>query len=371
VRTRVVGGCLLLLAGAACGNHANEHPLNDDDETVAETVAHVETTAAPAPKQEEATTPKETHVVLVTIDGVRWEDMLGATPETSTLAMPNLHRLVQAKGIAFGGGGCEHDVRASGPNFVSLPGCLEIFTGAATTCTHNYCPPVDHETIVDEVRGSSRRTNDVAVFASWDRYASAVAKDRKPLVLSAGARTIKLAPAKDDPKLRELLQAGAANAGYPGWGDYRADAMTGKIALRYLETESPRFLVIGLGDADEQAHRGDIAGYRKAIARADDLIGEIAKTLTRMGPEGDQTAVLVTTDHGRAKSLFNHGAMAPESARVFVAAFGANIARKGVTCAPEDMHLSNIAGAIRTLLAIDSELEPGPLSDALLAGHDN
>lgn len=369
MRARVVGGCLFLAVGAACGNHSTEsHPLNDDDEPVAETVSHVETTAAPAPKEVEA--PKETHVVLVTIDGVRWEDILGATPETSTLAMPNLHRLVAANGVAFGGAGCEHDVRASGPNFVSLPGYIEIFTGKPTTCTHNYCPPVDSQTFVDEVRATSKRPNDVAVFASWDRYAGAVAKDRKSIALSAGARTIKLAAAKEDPKLRGLLETGAANAGYPGWGDYRNDAMTGKIALRYLEAESPRLLVIGLGDADEQAHRGDIAGYKKAITRADDIIGDIAKTLARMGPEGDQTAVIVTTDHGRAKNLFNHGAVAPESARVFFAAFGANIAKKGVTCAPEDMHLANLAGTVRTLLDVDSELEPGPLADAMLVGHE-
>jgi hypothetical protein len=368
VESRVVGGCVLagLAALFACGNRSNEPaPTPEPEEEIA-----VETPVAPPPAEpKEAVAVAPNRVVLVTLDGVRWEDVLGATPETSTLAMPNLHRLVKERGVAYGGAGCEHDVRASGPNFVSLPGYIEIFTGRPPVCQHNHCPNIDTETIVDEVRATSHRAADVAVFASWNRYSAAVAKDQKAIVLSAGARTIAIAAAKEDEKLKGFLVEGAANAGYPGHGDYRKDETTAKVALRYLETKTPRLLVMGLGDADEQAHRGDIAGYRKAIARADDVLGELDKTLARMGEDGERTAVIVTTDHGRAKNLFNHGAIAPESARVFVAAFGASITHQGVTCAPEAMKLAHIAGAIRQLLGIESA-EPNPLADAMLTASD-
>jgi hypothetical protein len=359
-----------LAALFACGNRSNEQaPAPEPDEEIA-----VETApAAPVePKEPPAllSPPAANRVVLVTLDGVRWEDVFGATAETSTLAMPNLHRLVKERGVAYGGAGCEHDMRASGPNFVSLPGYIEIFTGKPPVCQHNHCPNIDTETIVDEARATSHRVADVAVFASWNRYSAAVAKDRKAIVLSAGARTIAIAAAKDDEKLKRLLVEGAAHAGYPGHGDYRKDETTAKVALRYLETKTPRLLVMGLGDADEQAHRGDIAGYRKAIARADDILGELDKTLARMGDAGERTAVIVTTDHGRAKNLFSHGARAPESARVFVAAFGASITHQGVTCAPEPMKLAHIAGAVRQLLGIDLDREKAhdanPLADAML-----
>lgn len=371
VEARVVGGCFVLGLAAlfACGNRSNEPPPSSSEPE--EEVAEPAVVPTPAPEAKETpvaapAAPVPARVVLVTLDGVRWEDMLGATPETSTLAMPNLHRLVKDRGTAFGGAGCEHDVRASGPNFVSLPGYMEIFSGKPPVCQHNHCPNIDTETIVDEARATSHREADVAVFSSWNRYSAAVAKDRKAIVLSAGARTIKIAAAKDDEKLKSFLVEGAANAGYPGWGDYRKDETTAKVALRYLETKTPRLLVVGLGDADEQAHRGDIAGYKKAIARADDFLGELDKTLSRMGEDGEHTAVIVTTDHGRAKNLYSHGAIAPESARVWIAAFGANISRQGVACAPEPMKLAHIAGAVRQLLGIDSEVEAGPLADALL-----
>jgi hypothetical protein len=374
VEARVFGGCLVvgLAALFACGNRSNEPaPSSEPDEEIAEAPI-----APPEPKETPVVAPAAaapTRVVLVTLDGVRWEDMLGATPETSSLVMPNLHRLVKERGVAYGGAGCEHDVRASGPNFVSLPGYIEIFTGKPPVCQHNHCPNIDTETIVDEVRATSHREADVAVFASWNRYSAAVAKDRKSIVLSAGARTIAIAAAKEDEKLKGFLVDGAANAGYPGHGDYRKDETTAKVALRYLETKTPRLLVMGLGDADEHAHRGDIAGYRKAIARADDILGELDKTLARMGDDGERTAVIVTTDHGRAKNLFNHGAIAPESARVFVAAFGASITHQGVTCAPEPMKLAHIAGTIRQLLGIEPDAkgqDANPLADAMLTSPD-
>jgi hypothetical protein len=56
-------------------------------------------------------------------------------------------------------------MRASGPNFVSLPGYLEMFTGKASACTHNSCPPIETDTVIDEARAASERPRDVATFA--------------------------------------------------------------------------------------------------------------------------------------------------------------------------------------------------------------
>lgn len=305
-----------------------------------------------APKPEVLRRP--TRLVLVTIDGIRWEDVLGESDGGQAPdAMPNLHRFVKERGVVVGGAGCEHDVRASGPNFVSLPGYLEMFTGkASATCSHNYCAPVATSTVIDEARAAAHREGDVAVFASWNKYAHAVARDRRAIVLSAGASATSLKAAKSDEKLKFLLEVGQANAGYPGHVDYRPDLYTARIALRYLETMTPRVLVVGLGDADEQGHRGDIPGYRRAIRRADDFLADLDRVLAR-SEEGKDTAVIVTTDHGRARSLRSHGASFPESQRVFVAAYGAGIAHRGVTCPAESLRLAHVAGAMRTLLALD------------------
>jgi hypothetical protein len=348
---------LLLLGLVGCGGGAKS--------AVVTPPVVVDSPPAPAvpaaPKEAEVATPEvPRHVVLVTIDGVRWEDVLGSF----ATAMPNLERLVREGGAVFGGAACPHDMRASGPSFVSLPGYVEIFTGKATTCTTNDCPPVKTPTVLDDATA----IGDVAVFASWDRYANAVARDRGALVLSAGTK----APAAvaSDAELGPLVRAGMRARGYPGWGDYRPDAHTARLALTYLERKQPRVLVLGLGDADEQAHRGDFPGYRRAIARADGVLGELAATLDRMGDVGKRTAVLVTTDHGRGRGalLRVHGAAYPGSERVFLASFGDGIAHRGVACAKEPLRLADVAGAMKVLLGIDAR--GGPLAQELAPPSD-
>lgn len=394
MEARVVGGCAALLLAAlfACDLPGSRPAAEPSVVTTAASptapASTTEVVAAPTPIEsapaesrtaESATEPSSvarasSRVVLVTLDGVRWEDVFaagnGKSASNVANTMPNLQRLVRDRGIALGGPGCTHDMRASGPNFVSFPGYLEMFTGKAPACTHNACPPVQTDTFIDEARSVASRPGDVAVFSSWSKYAHAVARDRRSIVLSAGAHAVgkahALGAAKTDPKLRLLFDVGAASSGYPGHGDYRPDEHTARLALRYLELVGPRLLVVGLGDADEHAHRGDIAGYRRAIRRADDFIGELDRTLGRMGDDGKQTAVLVTTDHGRAHSLRAHGAAFPESQRVFVAGFGAGIARRGVTCASEPLRLSHVAGAVRSLLALEGEV--GPLAVELDEG---
>jgi hypothetical protein len=84
-----------------------------------------------------------------------------------------------------------------------------------------------------------------------------------------------------------------------------------------------------------------------------------------MGPEGEATTVLVTTDHGRGngKMFRIHGASVPESARVFVAAFGRGVGHRGITCPSAPLHLADLAGAMRDVLRLDGER--GPLAAEL------
>src|SRR4051812_4037316 len=54
--------------------------------------------------------------VLVTIDGVRWQDVFESRDR-----LPNLHRLASTRGALLGAPG-RGVINASGPEYVSLPG---------------------------------------------------------------------------------------------------------------------------------------------------------------------------------------------------------------------------------------------------------
>jgi hypothetical protein len=306
-------------------------------------------------------------VVLVVLDGVRAQEVFGgadrelargrglnplawANPRDLT---PNLQRWLDADAVAIGVPGHGAEMVASGPRFISLPGYLEIFAGKPDpACEGNDCVRPPAHTIADDVRDSSG-ADDVAVITSWPNIARAASADPSAYVMSAGRKLLSRADVlRADPAMPPLLERGAHVKAWPGEGEYRPDAFTAKVALRYLETQRPRFLFVGLGDADEYAHRGDYHGYLEAVHASDAFLGDLQATLARMGARGRHTTVLVTADHGRAYSFVDHGARYPESARVWLVAGGGDVRGHGVVASERRHTLSDIAPTVRTLLGI-------------------
>ena len=306
----------------------------------------------------------ESAVVLVVLDGVRWQEVFGGVDRTlarrhgvvsawSSPAdlMPNLHQLIDAEGLAIGAPGHGAEITASGPQFISMPGYIEIFSGKPDLkCFWNECRPAPMRTIADEVREAGD-TDDVALVASWPNIARA-ASSEPGFVLTTGRKLVDREDLlRADASTARLLDQGARAPSFPGLGDYRPDVFTGRIALRRLAVSKPRFLFVGLGDADEYAHRNDYAGYLQAVHASDAFLGDLTDLLRSMGARGRHTTVLVTADHGRAHNFTDHGARFPESGRVWLVAAGADVAQRGLVAASRHT-LSDVAPTIRALLGI-------------------
>ena len=227
---------------------------------------------------------------------------------------------------------------ASGPNFVSLPGYNEIFSGRAPFgCPDNACPATREATIADEV---GRASGGAAVFSSWAPIARAASAFPSRIVVSTGLRD----------------------------GDFRPDRETADRALSYLARHHPRFLFLGLGEPDEFAHRGDYAGYLGALRQADAVLGELFDVLAGMGARGRHTSVLVTCDHGRASNFRDHGAGWPESSRVWLVGAGGRIPTRGAVRTDVKHHLADIAPTIRALLDLPPDRSPqagAPIAELL------
>jgi len=274
-------------------------------------------------------------VVLVTIDGVRWQDVYSSVDASLGFGggyMPVLRDLVAHDGAMLGAPGYGR-MDASGPNFVSMPGYTEIFTGRAATCDNNDCGRPAEATFLEEL---SARGAKVAVFSSWEKVGRAVAHATPSFFVSAGR------------------SEGDKQNPYPGGGEYRPDASTMSLSLAYLEEHQPDVLVVSLGDTDEYAHQGNVRGYTDALTRADAFIGRIRTSLANMGERGAQTHLFVTTDHGRAQGFNEHGGRYPESGRVWLAAVGPRIASHGFV-ASRNHHLRDLAGAIVAVATQDDE----------------
>ena len=357
-------------------------PAREVHETLrASSDAPTEGATGPDPRDREP--PDEPVVVLVVLDGARWQEVFtGADPRLSAEAavpavhadalMPHLHALVAEHGAALGAPGHGTAIAASGPNFVSLPGYTEIFTGRRThDCADNDCAPAQLPTVVDEARAISSRPSEVAVIASWQKIGRAASVDPANIVLSTGRyRTSHEDALLGDAVMRDALERGSQAEAYPGYGEFRPDRFTAALGLRYLETRRPRFMFLGLGEPDEYAHRDDYAGYLASLRASDATLGELFAVLGRMGTRGAHTTVIVTADHGRGRDYRVHGRAFPESARVWLVAAGRGIEARGFAQATRPHHLADVAPTVRALLQLPADVAPtaGAPLDELLAG---
>lgn len=297
----------------------------------------------------------EAPIVLVTIDGVRWQEVfegadgerVPSTMDAATL-LPNLHRLGTAEG-AFVGAPGQGTISASGPNYVSLPGYNEILGGRRSGCTDNECARTSIPTLLDEARAHGAK---VAAFASWERLDLASTSRPGSFHVSCGRGWNPLV----DP--------------YPGHGDYRPDAKTAEEALAYFEKEQPDVFFLGLGDPDEYAHRDDYPGYLASLRQADAVVGRLAQALDRMGERGRRAHIVVTSDHGRAHGFRDHGGM-PEAARVWMVASGPRFLARGAVASPAPRRLADVAPTLRLVLGLppDTSFEAGTELDELFAAR--
>ena len=313
-------------------------------------------------------------VVFLAIDGVRWQEVFhGVDPQLAAAhgfaagervaaetLMPNLHALAEDGGTLLGAPDSGTDVFASGPEFLSLPGYAEMLSGRRVSgCRDNACGAIRAATLVDEIASlPGIFPTHVAVITSWPDIGRVAARRPDRIAMLTGRNG---GPTRElfrrDPVGRALVDEAATVAPEPGAGDFRPDRHTARIATRHLETTQPRFLFVSLGEPDEYAHRGDYRGYLRALRAADLAIGDLARALRERAHQGSRTVLFVTADHGRADDFKNHGREHPESARVWLLAWGTEVSRAPLG-AVGARRLSDLAPTLRSLFGLDVDRDP-------------
>jgi hypothetical protein len=258
--------------------------------------------------------PPPVKVILVTIDGTRWQDVFDGTdstlyhgtPISSRDLMPNLYHYFVDQGMVVGR---KSLMVASNSSHVSLPGYLEIMRGYQTfDCTNNKCDPYLTPTIADYF-------DQVAVFSSWDTIRKAVSQHSYSMVVNCGRRY--RSDGWLDKNLTDNQFFDASDFSYDPL--YRLDEYTRKVALDYFTQNHPDFLWVALGDTDEWAHMNQYTRYLQAMQSADTFLGDLMKD-----PESQRYLIVVTVDHGRGSNWNSHGSDA-ESARVWLMMRGPNV----------------------------------------------
>lgn len=328
--------------------------------------------------------PPGTRVVVVAIDGVRWQDVFGGTDAallkssgmrageaaTAEELVPNIRALAR-NGVAFGDRA--HPFSVSGPNFVSLPGYTEMLTGRPSACQENDCDVERKRTLADDIRDlPGVETRDVAIITSWERIDAVASIDPSRISVSAGrTHGATRAVFESDPQLAAIMHSGEHADAFPGHDDYRPDRETAALATAYFERERPRFMFVALGDTDEFGHEKNYRAYVGALRRADQMVGELVRTAHSWGPEGDDVVFVVTTDHGRCDNFKDHGRDCAESSRSWLVASGGPIEAGAQASGMAAHHLRDMAPTMRSLLGIRADVDADAgvaMSEILPAG---
>jgi hypothetical protein len=316
------------------------------------------------------------NVVVVTIDGFRWQELFAGaeqtlfkrgqtgepgaaeqrfwrpTPEARRAAlMPFFWTVMAAKGQVFGDPSRQSLARVTNGLWFSYPGYSEMLAGTADPrIDSNDKVPNPNVTVLEWLNGRPGFRGRVAAFGTWDVLPFILNAGRSRLPVGDDARPVPL-PRTDRQRAINDLAADLP----PYWPGVSFDAPIMHAAIESLRTERPRVLCVMLGETDEWAHEGRYDLYLDAAFRSDRFFGRLWDTLQSLPAYANQTALVLTTDHGRGATntdWTDHGRKVPAAERTWIAVTGPGVAafgvRQGVT-----VTASQIAATIAALVGED------------------
>lgn len=262
--------------------------------------------------KQEPTYNKIQHVIYITLDGVRWQDIY-KTPHY----FPKLWEK-HANNLTFYGLPNSNTTMETASAPFSLPSYQAQMTGSVQPCINNQCGHVQVKTfpefLINQLHFAKQ---DVAIFSSWPEIAN-VMETKEGTVYSSIGNDPVVDPLTHTPDAVMDMINYEQSTHYPAYKPNRYDKYTFSQALHYFEKYQPKFLWISLVNADDEAHVGNRQNYEQLLTYYDDAIDGLFNVLKARHLDKN-TMVIVTTDHGRGsgENWTSHGTKYPESKQTF------------------------------------------------------
>ena len=324
------------------------------------------------------------NVVLVMIDGMRWQevfhgadpklletlgsDMPGDAKERADLArqryarateaerrqalMPFMWSVISSQGQLFGNRDLGSDSHViNGFNF-SYPGYSETLTGVADPrVDSNDNVPNPNPTVFEWLNERPDFAGKVAAFGAWEVFNGIFRSQKCGFVVNAGYDPLTAIPATPRLDLLNTLKRETVRI----WADEPFDPVPFHTAMEYVEAKKPRVLFVGLGETDDWAHAGSYAEYLNAAHLADEYLRQIWELMQSMPEYRGKTTLIVLPDHGRGMGVkwTDHGQKVPESMQTWMAFLGPDTPPLGERKQALPVTESQIAATLAALLGED------------------
>ncbi len=277
------------------------------------------------------------NLVLVTLDGVRWQEIFGGvdlnlidderytdSPDEMKRAFwherrterrmklfPFLWSTIAENGALIGDREQDSYMEVTNSWWFSYPGYNEILTGRAD-------PNIDSNdknwnaniTFLEVLNGLNGFENHVMAFGSWDVFPYIINTQRSEVPVNAGFSTEKNAMTDRTRWLNDVSAEAPVL-----WKTVRLDFITHGYAMEALKSRKPRVIYISYGETDDFAHDGSYDRYIDAAHRTDRMLSNLWDLLQSDPFYRGNTTLIISTDHGRGNT--------PDTWRSHASAIGA------------------------------------------------
>ena len=291
---------------------------------------------------------KAENVLVVTLDGFRWQEFFTGADEscmdskqgvrdlpglkdrygrdTATARrealLPFLWGTVARQGQVFGNPTKKAPARITNGLKFSYPGYSEMFCGFPDPrIDSNAKKENPNPNVFEFLNGRPGFQGRVEVVGTWDVFPSILRTRRNGLPIQAGWEPLKADKLTD--RERALNETMALSPRY--WPDNTFDVFTMGAARSALDRRKPRVLYVALGETDEWGHGRRYDLYLDSARNADRFLAETWDRLQADPQYKGKTALVVTTDHGRGATRVDwtdHGKGVPGAEFIWMMVLG-------------------------------------------------
>jgi hypothetical protein len=322
---------------------------------------------------------KTENVILITLDGMRWQEVFNGVDssfvrqqthlkdgkikekywranatESRKLLMPFFWNTLASKGQLYGNRALGCKVNVTNNQWFSYPGYNEILTGSADNARINsndkmYNPNVN---VLEFINSQAAFKGKVAAFSSWDVFPYIINDKRSGVIVSAGLVEAKGNNLTEKEKTLNQVMTRVPNP----LGDVRLDAFTFYYGLEYMKKNKPKVLYFAFDETDDFAHAGEYAAYLNSANYTDSFIGELWNFIQSDPMYKDKTTIILTCDHGRgitAETWKSHGEKIANADEIWMAVIGPDTQAKGEVKGECQYYQNQVAKTMAAFLGLD------------------
>jgi len=323
---------------------------------------------------------KTRNVVLITTDGLRWQDVFtGAekalinkqyggvgdvkgieerfwreTPEERRAALlPFFWSKIVKEGQLYGNLGKRSSSQITNTMKFSYPGYNEILTGFADPAIDsNAKKPNQNVTVFEWLHRKPSFAGKVAAYSAWDVTPFIFNRERCAFPVMGGWEPV---PEPQPNAKQQLLNDLIADTTRHNGAEV-LDSMLYQAAHEHLLRHQPRVLFIGFLETDHWGHAGRYDHLLTSANTVDRYIQRLWETMQSMDQYRDKTTFIITTDHGRGTGLAdwkNHGAKIGGAEDMWMAFLGPDTPALGERSDCERVTQSQVAATLAAFLGED------------------